>query len=131
MELERYLFYHDYNRHKKFKGNVPEEFSRAEGEKLVHLFLDTVNIVSLKAIPNRILHRIFRVLAHLLRSQQTQEVALAALRANRPSFAFLNTPLHPLTLHALNQLLEQVLAGHYLHDLAADYAQAREDEIRA
>lgn len=97
----------------------------------MHLFLDTVNIVSLKVIPNRILHRIFRVLAHLLRSQQTQGVALIALRTNRPSFAFLNAPLHPLTLNALNALLEQVLSGHYLHDLAADYAQAREDELRA
>ena len=59
VDLERYLFYRDYNRHKRFKGEK-QEGGRPEGEKLVHLFLDTINITSLKALPNRILHRIFR-----------------------------------------------------------------------
>jgi hypothetical protein len=102
VELERYLFYHDYNRHKKFKTNLPGDYTRAEGEKLIHLFLDAINIVSLKGIPNRLLHRIFRVVAHLLRSQHTHAVVLTALRTNRPSFAFLNASLHHLTLNAMN-----------------------------
>lgn len=104
IELERYLFYHDYNRLKKFKGNT-EETGRREGEKMVHLFLDTINITSLRGLPNRILYRIFGVLTHLLKNQQTKRIVLSALSLNRPSFAFLSTPLHSLTLNALNGFL--------------------------
>jgi hypothetical protein len=38
--------------------------------------------------------------------------------------------LHPLTLNSINDFVEQVISGSYLHDLVFSYTQCKEEEIR-
>lgn len=70
VEVERYLFMQEYNKNKKFKGNEGKGEGR-QGEKIVHIFLDTIDIISRKGLSSNILCRIFSVLSCLLKSKQT------------------------------------------------------------
>lgn len=89
IELEKYIFNHEYNKFKKFKPNV-EVAEVREGQKLVHLFIDLINIYSFKRWTSQInIGRVFKTITNLLKNKKTESLTLAALRINKPSFNFM------------------------------------------
>jgi hypothetical protein len=116
-DLEKYIFYPEFNANKRFKA-IDGEAGLREGHKLVQVLVDIIRIVSLKNLPPRILGRVFRALTALLKHRRTEAIVVAVTNISDPSFGFLSRPELPQEVWAgLSGLFEQIISGSYIYDL--------------
>lgn len=83
-DLEKYIFYPEFNPNKKFRYGDQAESIQRLGHKLVHVLIDLVKIVFIKALPQKVLSCIFKALTALLKNRKTESIVIAALSITEP-----------------------------------------------